>query len=223
MNPSGTLRGGGQMVASQTNRTTSILIAPFVPHAVVVMENRDRRVGMLGGLAVIVSVLLGSAFAIGPGGPLPSPLDDYIADWYTQTGTMSDSGLNDQVVTFNVRAANLTSVVVRLTWSDDEFLNPIGRRDDTLTLRVEGPAGVSVDDQVSGTSGDLELRFDLADVPMDTDANNLGDYLDENATGEWRITVSVLPAGLRDTGNDWAVSFSYTYYTGRLIENPEVV
>ncbi|NIP34284.1 MAG: hypothetical protein GWN18_05080, partial [Thermoplasmata archaeon] len=87
--------------------------------------------------------------------------------------------------------------------SDDELLNPLGRRDDTLTLRVEGPAGL-VDDQVSGTSGDLQLVFDLADVPTDTDAANIGDYLDESGTGEWSLTVSVLAAGLRDTGNDWA-------------------
>jgi hypothetical protein len=187
------------------------------------MDTRDRRVGIIGFVAVAVSVLLGSAFALGPGGPLPSPLDDYIADWSTQTGTMSDSGTNDQVVSFDIRSNNVTRVVVRLTWSDDEFLNPIGRRDDTLTMRIEGPAGVAVDDQVSGTSGDLELRFDLAEVPTDDDAGHIGDYLDENGTGEWRVTVSVLPAGLRDTGNDWAISFSYTYYTGRLIDNPEVV
>ena len=49
------------------------------------------------------------------------------------------------------------------------------------------------------------------------------DYMDESATGEWSVTVSVLAAGLRDTGNDWSVSFRYTYYSGRLVENPEVV
>jgi hypothetical protein len=203
--------------------TTSILIAPPVPHPVVAMHEKDRRVAMLGAVALVVSMILGSAFAIGPGGPLPSPLDDYITQWHTQTGTMSDSGTNDQVVNFDVRAVNLTSAVVRLTWTDDEVLNPLGRRDDTLTLRVVGPAGVGVDETVSGTSGDLELRFDLAEVPTDTDARHVGDYLDENATGEWSVTVSVLPAGLRDNGNDWAVTISYTYYTGRLIDNPEVV
>jgi len=112
---------------------------------------------------------------------------------------------------------------VRLTWTDDEFLNPIGRRDDTLTIRVQGPSGVAVDEQVTGTSGDLELRFDLADVPTDIEADHLDDHLDESATGEWRVTVSVSPAGLRDTGNDWSVSFSYTYYSGSLVDNPEVV
>ncbi len=177
---------------------------------------------MLGALVVVVSILLGSAFALGPNSPLPSPLDDYVTDWFTETGTMSDSGTNDMVVSFDVREVNVTSVTVTLTWSDDEFLHPLGRRDDTLTLRVEGPGGV-VDDQVSGTSGDIQLVFDLADLPSDTDAANIGDYADESGTGEWSVTISVLAAGLRDTGNDWAVSFRYTYYSGRLVENPEVV
>jgi hypothetical protein len=223
MNPSeGRLVVSGT-VASLANVTTSLLIAPHVPDAVVKMKGTDRRVVMMGLGAVLISVLLGSAFAIGPGGPLPSPLDAYVTDWFTQTGTMSDSGLNDQVVEFTVREANVTTVVVRLTWTDDERVNPLGRRDDTLTMRVEGPSVSGLEEEVSGTSGDLELRFNVATVPSDDDANNIGDYMDENGTGDWRVTVSVLPAGFRDTGNDWAVSLQYTYYTGRLIDNPEVV
>jgi hypothetical protein len=187
------------------------------------MEGQDRRVVFFGVIIVALCVLMGTVFAIGPLGPLPSPMDDFIADWNTQTRTMSDSGLNDQVVDFDVREHNLTVVIVSLTWTDDERVNPIGRRDDTLTLRVRGPAGVAADDEVSGTSGNLELRFDLADVPTDPDAGSLSNYLNEDGTGEWSVTVSVLPAGLRDTGNDWSVSISYTFYTGRLIDNPEVV
>ncbi len=187
------------------------------------MEGMDRRVVIVGVLCVLVSVSLGAAFALGPGGPLPSPMDEYVAEWYTQTGTESISGNNDQVLGIDVGEHNLTIVIVSLTWTDDEFFTPIGQRDDTLTIRVEGPSGVGVDDQVSGTSGDLELRFDLADVPTDPEAGNIGDYLDETATGEWSVTVSVQAAGLRDTGNSWSISLSYTYYTGRLIDNPEVV
>ena len=210
-------------MASLAGMTTSLLIAPFVPDAVVIMEGRDRRVVMLGVITVIFCVLLGSVFALGPMGPLPSPLDDYVADWSTEIRTSSQSGTNDQVVDFDVLDNNLTSMIVTLTWSDDEFINPIGRRDDTLTLRVQGPSGVDAEGEVSGTTGTLELQFDLADVPIDREAGNLADYLDENATGEWSVTVSVQPAGLRDTGNDWSVSIRYTFYTGRLIDNPEVV
>lgn len=178
---------------------------------------------MIGVLCVLISVSLGTVFAIGPLGPMGPPLDDYVADWYTESDTVGRSGTNDQVVEFDVREANVTSLTVRLTWTDDELVNPIGRRDDLLTLRVEGPPGVSVDETVSGTSGELVLEFDLATVPTDREASRLGDYLDENATGRWSITVSVEARGLRDTGNDWSVSFAYSYYVGRLIDNPEVV
>jgi hypothetical protein len=205
------------------NGTTSLLIAPFVPDAVVIMEGKDRRVVFLGVIVVALSVLLGTVFALGPMGPLPPPMDDFIADWSTQERTQTANGLNDQVVDFDVMEQNLTRISVHLTWQDDELVSPIGRRDDTLGLRVEGPPGVDVDDQVSGTSGDLELTFDLAPVPTDDEAGNIADYLNEDATGTWTITVSVQPAGLRDNGNDWSVSISYTFYTGRLIDNPEVV
>lgn len=203
------------------NVTTSLLIAPLVPDAVVFMEGKDRRVVMLGVIVVAFSVLLGSVFALGPMGPLPEPMDDFIADWAVQTRTSSQGGSDDQVVDFDVREHNLTRMTVRLTWTDDELVNPIGRRDDTLTLRVRSPSGE--DDMVSGTTGELELTFDLASVPTDTDARNVEDYMDDEATGEWSVTVSVEPAGLRDTGNDWSVSISYTFYVGRLIDNPEVV
>ncbi|UCC92422.1 MAG: hypothetical protein JSW25_07040 [Thermoplasmata archaeon] len=187
------------------------------------MESTDRRVVFYGVIAVALSVLLGSVFALGPVGPLPDPMDDFIADWTTQSSSVSQSGNDDSVVSFDLAVHNLTEVTVSLTWQDDEFVNPLGRRDDTLTLQVEGPPGVSVDDRVTGTSGELTLTFDLANVPTDEDAANIGDYLNDDATGEWRITVSVVPAGLRDTGNSWSVSVSYSYYTGRLIDNPEVV
>jgi len=107
-------------IASWNNVTTSLLIAPFVPDAVVIMEAKDRRVVFIGVIIVAFCVLLGSVFAIGPMGPLPSPLDDFIVDWSTGTSTESESGLNDQVVGFDVRERNLTGMIVTLSWSDDE-------------------------------------------------------------------------------------------------------
>lgn len=216
-------RGGLLAPASSIEFTTILFYAPSVQEAVVLMEGQDRRVVLIGVLCVLVSVSLGTVFALGPLGPVGEPLDEYVADWYTQTGTVGRSGTNDQVVDLNVREANMTSLTVRLTWTDDELVSPLGRRDDQLTLRVVGPSGTGVDETVSGTTGDLVLEFDLATVPTDREASHLGDYLDENATGQWSITVSVEARGFRDTGNDWSVSFAYTYYVGRLIDNPEVV
>ncbi len=188
------------------------------------MKPRDRKVAIVGVVCILLSISLGTAFAIGPLQPPGSLLPDYIADWYTGSDTRNEEGLNDQTTSFNVREHNLTQVTVRLSWTDDERVTLLGRRDDTLTMRVEGPSSLEVPGQeVSGTNGELVIVFDLETVPTDDDMANFGSYDHTNATGDWSVTVSVSPAGLRDTGNDWTVTFQYSYYVGRLIDNPGVV
>jgi len=178
----------------------------------------------IGVFCLLISMSLGAAFAAGPLQPPGNLLPDYIADWYTGSGGSSETGLNDQVVTMDVRDHNLTRVTVRLSWTDDEFVGPIGRRDDTLTLHVEGPSTLDQGPQeMTGTSGELLVVFDLESVPTDDDMDHFEDHDYTNATGDWSITVSVQPAGLRDSGNDWTVTFSYEFYVGRLIQNPGVV
>ena len=212
------------MVASSANVTKILFYAPSVLHGDMAMQARDRRVAIIGVVCLLLSISLGAAFA---SGPLEAPgnlLPDFIVGWSTSTRTQSEQGLNDQVVTFDIREHNITSLTVRLTWTDDELVGPLGRRDDLLTLRVEGPSALDEPpEEVSGTTGELVLTFDLASVPTDDEAKNLGDYDFTNATGDWSITVSVSPRGLRDSGNDWTVTVSYAYYVGRLIQNPGVV
>ena len=168
---------------------------------------------------------LGAAFAVGPLEPPGNLLPDFIADWYTSSGSpLSVDGLNDQVVSMDIREHNLTRVTVRLSWTDDEFVGPLGRRDDTLTMHVEGPSTLDVSSQEdSGTSGELLIVFDLETIPTDDDMDHIEDHDYTNATGDWSITVSVLAAGFRDSGNDWTVTFTYEFYVGRLIQNPGVV
>lgn len=186
------------------------------------MEGRDRRVMILGVVCVLVSVSLGAAFATGPFEPPDFLPSDYVADWTSGSNSRAEPGSNDQVIRFNVPEHNITTVTVRLTWTDDEIVSPLGRRDDTLSISVEGPSTLDLPSRTeSGTSGELVLEFDIADVPLDTDVGNMGAYDDANATGEWKATVSVQASGLRDTGNDWTLTLSYTFYTGRMVENPE--
>ena len=187
------------------------------------MRSQDRKVAFVGVFCVLISIGLGAAFAIGPLEAPDNLLPDYIADWYTGSDTRTGNGLNDQTQSFNVREHNLTRVTVRLSWTDDERVGLLGRRDDTLTMRVEGPSSLGDSQEVSGTNGELVLVFDLESVPTDDDVANFESYDYTNATGDWSVTVSVSPAGLRDTGNDWTVSFQYSYYVGRLIDNPGVV
>jgi hypothetical protein len=187
------------------------------------MTPRDKRMVGIGVVCLLIS-MSGIAFATGPLDAPGNLLPDYIADWYTGSDSDSETGLNDQVVTMDVRDHNLTRVTVRLSWTDDEFVGPIGRRDDTLTLHVEGPSALDQGPQeMTGTSGELLVVFDLESVPTDDDMDHFEDHDYTNATGDWSITVSVQPAGLRDSGNDWTVTFSYEFYVGRLIQNPGVV
>lgn len=188
------------------------------------MTPRDKRMAGIGVICLLISLSLGAAFAVGPLEPPGNLLPDYIADWYTRRGSSSATGLNDQVVTMDIREHNLTRVTVRLSWTDDEFVGPLGRRDDTLSMRVEGPSTLDVGSlEDSGTTGEILIVFDLETIPTDADMDHFEDHDYTNATGGWSVTVSVQPAGLRDSGNDWTVTFSYEFYVGRLIQNPGVV
>ena len=189
------------------------------------MTPRDKRMAGIGVICLLISLSLGAAFAVGPLEPPGNLLPDYIADWYTSVGSpLSAEGVNDLVVTMDIREHNLTQVTVRLSWTDDEFVGPFGQRDDNLILHVEGPSTLDVGSQEdSGTSGELLIVFDLETIPDDDDMEHFEDHDYTNATGEWSVTVSVQPAGLRDSGNDWTVTFSYEFYVGRLIQNPGVV
>lgn len=187
------------------------------------MTPRDQRVMLLGAVALLLSAGLGAAFSTGPRQPPDGGVPDMVADWSsTFSNTMSEYGQDSQIVSFDIVERNLTRLTVRLMWTDDEIVGPLGRRDDLLTLRVDGPSTLDVtpSQQTSGTGGDLVLEWDLADLPTDPDPDNFDDHAYDNATGTWEVRVSVEPRGLRDTGNDWTVSVSYTYYVGRLLEVP---
>ena len=177
---------------------------------------------MLGIVVVVVSASVGAALATGPRAPSDIIPIDYVATWNDASNIRTEAGSNDQVVRFDIPEHNITYVMVRLSWEDDEIVSPFGMRADELTLRVEGPSTLDEEPQtVSGTTGELIVEFTNRVTPSDPDVENMDTYDDTNATGEWSVTVSVLAQGLRDTGNDWTVSFTYEYYTGRMIESPE--
>ena len=186
------------------------------------MDQRDRLIAVLGIIVIIFSAGVGAAFAIGPPDGDDDDVGDMIIVWSTGSRSSIENGLNTQVFRVDVPEHNITSVTVRLSWTDDELFNPIGQRDDTLSITVEGPSTLDEPPQsASGTTGELVVTYDLATVPLTTDPRDLPDHDYVNATGEWEITVSVAAAGLRDTGNDWAVTFSYEFYSGALREAPE--
>ncbi len=177
----------------------------------------------MGMLALLMSAGLGAAFATGPGGGGGGGTGEVYADWsLMQTRTVSVQGENGETVDFDVPEHNLTSIVVTLTWTDDELISVAGRRADTLTLLVEPPASLEEQpDQLSGAEGSLRVELDLAVVPTDDSPKLLADHDYTNATGTWKVSVTVDARGIRDQGNAWGLTVRYTYYVGRLLPRPE--
>lgn len=187
------------------------------------MDQRDKMFALTGVFVVILSAGGGLAFATGFIGQDEGDDRVYVAEWSEVEGRMtSQPGTNSGVFDFTVSDHNVTQVTVTLTWVDEEFIGVTGRRDDELTLTVDGPPalqdGVAT---LADTDGEVSLIFDTTPVPSVTDPDLIGDFDFTDATGDWSVTVSVEPRGLRDTGNDWTVVISYSYYVGRLVEAPE--
>ena len=94
-------------------------------------------------------------------------------------------------------------------------------QDEDRNDRANSKAGSSSQPQQSGTSGTLEVVFNIGPVPDDPDPDNFELYDNTTATGDWDITVTVDPQGIRDQGNDWTLVVAWTFYEGRLIERPD--
>ena len=187
------------------------------------MDQRDKMFTLLGVFVVILSAAGGLAFATGLLDQDGDADMVYVAEWSEIQGRMSSQpGTDSGVFEFTISDHNVTQVTVTLTWVDEELVGLTGRRDDQLTLTVDGPP--ALDDGVAtlaDTDGEVSLIFDTTPVPAVTDPDLMGDFDYTDATGDWSVTVSVEPRGFRDTGNDWTVVISYSYYVGRLVEAPE--
>ena len=175
----------------------------------------------LGVVALLLSTGLGTALAVGGGGGGERKAEVYADYSMFQTRTVSFDGHNGQSLDVDVREHNITNLLAVLTWTDDEAIDIIGRRADVLTIVVKGPPQLGQEEQqAQGSAGSLRVNITLADVPQDPDPGHMkaNDYT--NATGVWKITVTVEPRGIRDQGNDWGLSVRYSYYIGRVIPRP---
>lgn len=174
-------------------------------------------------LAFLLSAGPGYALATGPVGSPDGDAADLYADWtMVRTRSVGIDGENGDVVDVDIPEHNVTSVTVTLSWTDDEIVNVGGFRADVLTLLVEPPATLDQEQpQQSGTEAPLTVRFDPTTVPTDDDPKHLPDHDFANATGRWRVTVTVDPRGVRDQGNAWSLTLTYSYYIGRLLPKPE--
>lgn len=187
------------------------------------MDSRDRMMASLGVIALVMSAGLGTALAVGIVGGGDEEGGVYADYSMVQTRTVTFNGHNGQAVDVDIPEHNITNLLAVLTWKDDEAISIIGRRADVLTIVVRGPVQLDQEQQqAQGADGTLRVNFTLADVPSDPDPDpghlKAHDYT--NATGTWKVTVTVEARGIRDQGNDWGLSVRYTYYVGRVIPRP---
>jgi hypothetical protein len=147
------------------------------------------------------------------------------------SSTLSESGSNDATVNFDISQMNLTSVEVKLTWTDDEPLGIVGALADTLSLTVT-PPGLEVKSE-SGTSGEETVTyndFESAPEPVeDVSSGDVAEHLEtnqnEDGMGQWSVVVHVDAVGVSrqgiDTGNDWTLEVTYSWYEGKVSEMAE--
>ena len=141
------------------------------------------------------------------------------------SGTLSESSSNDVTVNFDISQMNLTSVEIKLTWTDD-YLGPsiFGLRDDTLSISVSAPGLETKSD--SGSSGEATVLYDVVntvpelieDVSSGDLNENLETHQSEVGMGEWSVTVNVQPEPITDSGNSWSLEVSYSWYEGKVSE-----
>ena len=185
------------------------------------MDSRDRTMAALGVVALLLSTGLGTALAVGGGGGGEEKGEVYADYSMLQTRTISFDGRNGQALDVDIPEHNITNLLCVLTWTDDEAIDIIGRRADVLTIVVKGPAQLGQEQQqAQGSAGSLRVNFTLADVPSDPDPGHLKSNDYTNATGTWKVTVTVEPRGIRDQGNDWGLAVRYSFYVGRVIPKP---
>ncbi len=185
------------------------------------MDSRDRTMASMFVVALLLSAGLGTALAVGLTRGGEAEGGTYADYSLMQTRTLAFNGRNGQVVDVEVGEHNVTNLLAVLTWTDDEAIDILGRRADVLTISVAPPAQLGQEpQQAQGSAGSLRVNFTLAQVPSDPDPGHLKAHDYTNATGTWRLTVTVEPRGIRDQGNDWGLSVRYTFYEGRVLPRP---
>ncbi len=196
------------------------------------MDRRDKIV-VAAGVIIVIIALIGVVYQEQDvsSAEKPEPQYAFNVNWDKKTATLPGEGHVDKGATsqqnFSVSEHGLDTVTVTLKWTDDwatGFIIP-WNWSDMLSLRVSAPSGVSLSGggKASGYSSPVTVTADIADRPqsMQLNASNRSeaerivkeDYLSSTGTGDWTATVGIdTKPFLLDRGNDYTVTFEYTYY-----------
>lgn len=196
------------------------------------MDRRDKIV-VAAGVVIVAIALIGVVYQEQEvsSAEKPEPQYAFNVNWDKKTATLPGEGHVDKGATsqenFTISERGLGTVTTTLDWTDDwatGFIIP-WNWSDMLSLRVSAPSGVSFADssEASGFSGPVTVTANIGDKPksMQLNASNRSeaerivkeDYLSSTGTGDWTATVGIdTKPFLLDRGNDYTVTFEYTYY-----------
>lgn len=201
------------------------------------MERNDKIVILIAAAIVVIAGI--GIFTWSGGAPDEDSytiIQEYkvTVGWKENTATFSseDTTADGETteVTKEIDEGNLMSVMFNLSWTDDKA-GLFGLKADTLKLEVTPPTGSSKSDEKEAAEGSIPLTFDVSSMPAPEtwtvkaeskeEAREMALQLArENATdektGSWKAAVTVnvgrfITKGF-DSGNDWTLKGSYSYY-----------
>ena len=129
---------------------------------------------------------------------------------------------------------NVTSVTLRLEWSEDEDADLVGLFPDDFELR--GNSALGARETARSTSGDLSVNFTVLDsIPVARELEGesgadiyaqllAGGDFSAKGRGDWTLAVTCHNApsiGVvfdLDDGNDWVLTLQYSYYFATVVE-----
>ena len=216
------------------------------------LKKSDKIIALIGVLIIVVAGIAIVYFAINQkkSEPTGQTTTTYNVVWTQDNGEMKLPDLNVEkgtpfTKTFNVIADDhpgsvLTSVVVKVDWTDDVTQGILGRwfpkrirGEDTLTVKITHEGGKTNTHEETG-SGSENLTYSINSIPqteeveaMNADEalqNFIGNHSDMN-TADFNIEATVeIGEGFlkknKDDGNKFSLYITYTYYYPE-IENLE--
>lgn len=151
------------------------------------------------------------------------------ANFLDKTDTTADG--ETSTLPIDMDHDNLVSVMFNLSWTDDTA-GLFGLKADTLKLEVTPPSGSSQSDEKEAAEGSISFTFPLNSMPSsqtmtvqaesEKEARSMAlesvreNYSTDEGTGSWEAAVTVnvgrfiLKGG--DSGNDWNLKGTYSYY-----------
>ncbi len=132
----------------------------------------------------------------------------------------------EQVMNISVDEAAIIKITFTLTWDDEQATTGFENYPDSFQLNVTTPWGASnqtdMEENDGNGHGEISLEFEAPGEYPDT--QSAGDYDTIVRMGEagdqWPIIIGP-SGGFNDSGNDWTLTITYTYWGEAATPAPE--